>query len=290
MRARGRGPDSSVVATPVFFEGRLPPHPSAPPSFLFRRPMRAPGHHAPHDRPPSVSHTCSTSFTFLRCRQLQPHRRGRVGHPKQVGCISGGSCHVPPPPSPSQAVRATCSSLSSLRATLARRDNRQRQRRPHFLSRVTPLALSVLSPLLSTPYQTPRETPPVSALFEFFSSSLWIGRRRDVEAHSIDTHALTHARSNGCVLARVCVAFTLLFRSARFSHPDPFHFFFSFLHARTFTENTHGEELRRAFFTSPGFLFCITLSRAAQHLVSVLRFGRFSSFTFAAPCLARTHR
>ena len=204
---------------------------------------------------------------FYATDNNHPFRRIRVGL-----FISRGLGHVPSPlPGRPRSRRVPHSPAGRRRATPARRDNRQCQRRPHVLPEDAPFLI------FSYPTKTPAfclifpRDPIPHSIFFFPSSYLWICRSREVEAHSIDTHALTHARSNGCVLARVCMAFTLLFRSASFLIPNPLLSPLSFLLCtHLHREHTHGEELRRAFFTSPRFLFCITLSRAAQHLCSVL--------------------
>ena len=229
--------------------------------------MRAPGHHAPHDRPPSVSHTCSTFFTFLRYGQqspLSPDPGGTVYFQGARPCAF-------PPPRPS--AQSACSSLSS--RTPSRHTGASRQPTVPASSSCSSRGRPFSHLLL--PHEDPRflshlPSRPHTPLYFFLPFFISLDLPEPGGRGALHRHTRTHTRS----LKRVCVGarvhgVPLLFRSASFLIPNPLLSPLSFLLCtHLHREHTHGEELRRAFFTSPRFLFCITLSRAAQHLCSVL--------------------
>ena len=226
---------------------------------------------------------------FYATDNNHPFRRIRVGL-----FISRGLGHVPSPlPGRPRSRRVPHSPAGRRRATPARRDNRQCQRRPHVLPEDAPFLI------FSYPTKTPAfclifpRDPIPHSIFFFPSSYLWICRSREVEAHSIDTHALTHARSNGCVLARVCMAFPFFSAPPVFSSRTLYFPPFLFFYARTFTENTHTERSCGGPFSPPPASSSASLSRVPRSIFVLFSlwwecpWEDVPSFTFA---LARTHR
>lgn len=206
--------------------------------------MRAPGHHAPHDRPPSVSHTCSTFFTFLRYGQqspLSPDPGGTVYFQGARPCAF-------PPPRPS--AQSACSSLSS--RTPSRHTGASRQPTVPASSSCSSRGRPFSHLLL--PHEDPRflshlPSRPHTPLYFFLPFFISLDLPEPGGRGALHRHTRTHTRS----LKRVCVGARVhgvhpSFPLRQFSHPEPFTFppFFSFMHApspRTHTRRGAAEGL-----------------------------------------------